>query len=199
MFTNYYKILGVARDASQEQIKKSFKEKLHEWHPDKNDSSNATEKTQKIIEAYEVLKNATSKKEYDRIYDSYFSSETEIVNKTFDEEKFKDWTSEYRNKAKTYSQYSLNEILSKLLDETKFHTKHVSKIGCAAYFAIGGAITCGFAAIKMIAEGELNTEGGAIGVPMFILISAGLVYYAFNIMKQSTSDYKSEMQDRYEK
>ena len=47
---NYYKILGVKRDASEKEIKKAFREKAKLYHPDKNDSPDAEQKFRQIAE-----------------------------------------------------------------------------------------------------------------------------------------------------
>ena len=55
---DYYEILGVSRDASEEEIKKAFKQRALDYHPDRTDDSEAEEKFKKISEAYEVLSDA---------------------------------------------------------------------------------------------------------------------------------------------
>lgn len=63
---DYYKILGVKKDASQEEIKKAFRKLSIKWHPDKNKGSKeAEEKFKEIAEAYEVLSDANKRAEYD--------------------------------------------------------------------------------------------------------------------------------------
>lgn len=47
---NYYKILGVKRDASEKEIKKAFREKAKLYHPDKNDSPDAEQKFRELAE-----------------------------------------------------------------------------------------------------------------------------------------------------
>ncbi len=65
MNKDYYKILGVSRDATQEEIKKAYRKLAHEHHPDKNnDSDEATFK--EINEAYQVLGNPEKRSHYDR-------------------------------------------------------------------------------------------------------------------------------------
>lgn len=51
----YYKILGVPLNATQEQIKKAYMEKVKIWHPDRNKSPEAPKKFKEIKEAYEIL------------------------------------------------------------------------------------------------------------------------------------------------
>ena len=63
---SFYDVLGVKKDASQEQIKKAYRKLAHKYHPDKNNSSEAAEKFKKINEAYEVLGDTKSRQDYDR-------------------------------------------------------------------------------------------------------------------------------------
>lgn len=51
----YYNILGLEPGASEEEIKKAWKKKALEWHPDRNPSEEAKTKIQEINEAYEIL------------------------------------------------------------------------------------------------------------------------------------------------
>lgn len=63
---NYYEILGVAREASQEEIKKAFRRLAKAHHPDVNHgTSESEEKFKKINEAYNVLNKENLRKEYD--------------------------------------------------------------------------------------------------------------------------------------
>ena len=64
---DYYELLGVSRDASADEIKKAYRKKAIQFHPDKNpDDSSAEEKFKEISEAYEVLKDSEKKAAYDR-------------------------------------------------------------------------------------------------------------------------------------
>ncbi len=64
---DYYKILGVGRKATQEEIKKAYRKLALKYHPDKNQGNKASEdKFKEIAEAYEVLKDPTKRKNYDR-------------------------------------------------------------------------------------------------------------------------------------
>ena len=51
----YYQILGVSRDASEEEIKKAFRQQALKYHPDRNQEAGADEKFKEINEAYQVL------------------------------------------------------------------------------------------------------------------------------------------------
>ena len=67
---DYYKILGIARDASVKDIRRAYRQLALEWHPDKNrdDPSRlelAEKKYQEITEAYEVLTDEEKRRRYD--------------------------------------------------------------------------------------------------------------------------------------
>ena len=63
---DYYKILGVSKSASQDEIKKSYRKLALKYHPDRNkDDKTAEAKFKEISEAYAVLSDSEKKKQYD--------------------------------------------------------------------------------------------------------------------------------------
>ncbi|NJK47124.1 J domain-containing protein [Candidatus Gracilibacteria bacterium] len=65
---NYYEILGVAKDASNEEIKKTFRRLARLYHPDVNPGNKtAEEKFKAINEAYDVLSDETKRADYDKL------------------------------------------------------------------------------------------------------------------------------------
>jgi DnaJ-class molecular chaperone len=64
--SDYYKILGIAKDSNQIQIRKAFRELALKYHPDKNkNSEESKQKFMEIVQAYEVLSDEKSRKIYD--------------------------------------------------------------------------------------------------------------------------------------
>ncbi len=63
--STYYDILGVAKDASEEQIKKAYKKMAFQFHPDRNNDPNANAKFQELNTANEILSDPVKRQEYD--------------------------------------------------------------------------------------------------------------------------------------
>lgn len=64
---DYYEVLGVKKDSTQDQIKKAYRQLALKFHPDKNpDNAEAEEKFKEATEAYQVLSNEENRAKYDR-------------------------------------------------------------------------------------------------------------------------------------
>ena len=66
MTTDYYSVLGVPRDASEEEIKRAYRKLAMKYHPDVNTEAGSAEKFKQIGEAYEVLSDQQKRSVYDR-------------------------------------------------------------------------------------------------------------------------------------
>lgn len=66
MGKDYYRILGIHREASDEEVKKAYRKMALRFHPDKNSDTNAEEKFKEIGQAYEVLSDKKKRDTFDR-------------------------------------------------------------------------------------------------------------------------------------
>lgn len=87
-----YKVLNVSKNASADDIKKSYKKLALKYHPDKNKSHDASDKFNEIREAYDILSDPVKRKMYDieiasqnSLENRWRGSYTELVMKTFED------------------------------------------------------------------------------------------------------------------
>ena len=122
---NYYQILNIKKNSSQDEIKKAYRQAAIFWHPDKNKSSNAHEKFVQISEAYEILSNVEKRQLYDKIYSEYFDRKSDIQVSQVKKEKkkksyaskaeyaqYEKWVKEAKVKAQNIAFKSLDNILT---------------------------------------------------------------------------------------
>lgn len=66
MGKDYYKILGIPKTATDDEIKKAYRKLALRYHPDKNKAANAEEKFKEVAEAYEVLSDKNKREVFDK-------------------------------------------------------------------------------------------------------------------------------------
>jgi len=70
-FKDYYKIMGVERDASQDEIRRAYRKLARKYHPDVNKQADAEDLFKEVGEAYEVLKDPEKRAAYDQLGANY--------------------------------------------------------------------------------------------------------------------------------
>ena len=66
-YKDYYKVMGIARDASQDDIKRAYRKLARKYHPDVSKEKDAEEKFKELQEAHEVLKDPAKRAAYDQL------------------------------------------------------------------------------------------------------------------------------------
>jgi hypothetical protein len=96
---DYYKILNIGRHASDQEVKKAYRELALKFHPDKSEFENAHQRFTEINEAYQTLGRKTSRENYNFIFDYEKFNKSRV----WTESNFttvSDWGEEVRRKAK---------------------------------------------------------------------------------------------------
>src|SRR4051812_49861689 len=70
-YQDYYDELGVARDASEQDIRRAYRKLARENHPDVNKDPGAEDRFKRVSEAYEVLRDPEKRARYDRLGSSW--------------------------------------------------------------------------------------------------------------------------------
>jgi curved DNA-binding protein len=70
-FKDYYKVMGVARDATEAQIKQAYRKLARKYHPDVSKEKDAEERFKDVGEAYEVLRSPEKRAAYDQLGPNY--------------------------------------------------------------------------------------------------------------------------------
>ena len=127
---DYYKILGLNKNATEDEIKKAYRKFAKKWHPDKNrDNPKAEEKFKEIQEAYETLSDPKKKETYD-----FGGSDSGYDYSTFNGfEDFKSYTRTKNSDGSTsYQNFDPNDFFSNLNSDIfgdLFGSKKKSKQG----------------------------------------------------------------------
>lgn len=114
---NYYQILELDQNASQDEIKKAYRRLALKWHPDKNHSPKSHEKFIEINEAYLVLSDPLKRKAFDQIFGFSHQDPTSNNENEFDYSNFEEHLKSAREKANEYANFSFHEF-SKTLSKS---------------------------------------------------------------------------------
>jgi len=170
MEVDYYKILGLHRDATSDQIRRAYRSKAKLYHPDINNTPNAKLLFQLVNEAYQILTNPDKRKWYD--FKLKYPSTTGARQP--DRHRTSTYASYY--KAYTYQQQQKQEekesanYKKTLLDNILFY-----------FLVFAGAMAIIFSALDMISEKvNMKTASGLVFGVWFLL----LMFWGWNLLSK---------------
>ena len=119
---NYYEILNVTKDASQKEIRQSYKALMKKYHPDifKGDKARAEKLSMEINAAYDVLSNEETRREYDLSLEENLSNSAFSSKETDTSENTNHYYSSSKNTYNGYNPYSYENYKRKKYYNSKY-------------------------------------------------------------------------------
>ena len=211
----YYDILEVSKNASNNEIKKSYKKLVKKYHPDvfKGDTHIANEKIKELNEAYETLSNLELRRSYDEILfaptnTSIDFSDSCQVNKASDlspDEKYEDlYRYDYYKKYTThYYGVSRDDLKAKKSNVTnkKEDTAYISSVSRLKLIVVFGIIAivliilliCLLSYIKLLFKSDSsNTNTSSVNILPYISFGMSYDYIEDRIGTPDSVEYKSD-------
>lgn len=153
MLPDFYKVFGLDKTATKEDIKKRYRVLAKKYHPDINKNPDATQKMQEILEAYYILYDDEARIHYDIQYEKVYGKKKESFNNESEKKN--------ENKQSDYSKYYDDPILEKWILNAKKQaiefvnnlyrdTKGIATSGCLYYFKALGICIAIFILILVI-------------------------------------------------
>jgi len=139
---DYYKILEIVCSSTQEEVKKSYRKLAKQYHPDINPNPEAEVKFKLINEAYEIIGNETSRKQYDNTNLSYNGINLTDTTNIFD--KFGFQKKKPKNKKKFISEDNISVLLTfeeAIKGVSNKTINHTYKVECNVCTGYGGKLT----------------------------------------------------------
>lgn len=188
--TDYYQILGISDNASNDEIKKAFKTLAFKYHPDKNKGDkNSEEKFKLINEAYQILVDPDTRRAFD--LQRAYKAQTNTVYKRYQQPQPKEEKTVYNR----YGRYNWKNA-------PKYKTAPVYKIdknyyrNIMASFIIVGIMAAGSIAISKYIEIKREQEEMSMQQQFSTLLNAAQNYYD-NGEYQSALGLISSLEERF--
>jgi len=130
MFIDYYAVLQIDINATQDDIKLAFKKQALKWHPDKNPDIDTTKRMQEINEAYLILKDIEARERYNVEYRNFkkFQQDYEKNDKYYNKQNESSEENKKEEKSYTYYEYHpKDDILNNWIKNAKKQAVELAK------------------------------------------------------------------------
>lgn len=128
---DYYKVLGVPDSATSDAIKRAFREKAKQYHPDVNRTAGTADRFREVFEAYAFLSDAHKRGAYDQ------ARTAARIRKQTPSADFREWQEQARAEAQEYSRMPYEKFMKSALFEVTFAVNNFWSL------YLGGAMTFG--------------------------------------------------------
>lgn len=187
----YYKTLGLRRGASQEEIKRAYRKKAMELHPDKNNSANAHEQFVEVTLAYDVLTNGRivrSKAPRTRTPEEKFRNVHEPPR---DPEQFKEWVHVARKRAAGQARMNFDNFKKNNDAFRRSKYFHVARFFAFSVYLAGLLVSLFLSIVPVIIGFSLDSFFALlISALFFIPIGIGTYIYTSNYKKSYNLYFK---------
>lgn len=178
---NYYKTLGVNKNATLQEIKTAYRKLTLKFHPDRNSSPDASKIFIEITEAYEVLRDETKRAQFD----SFFRNETTSdINKNVYQDK---WQKYGKEKATEYSNMNFEEFSKKMFNEVLLGVSYIPSLLFGIFVILMGVVGGGFLLIN-----GLEDENYTMAFIYSLLTLAFLGWFGSSIIGGAKHNYLND-------
>lgn len=190
MDDNYYAALGLPDFSNIKEIRSAYRKLAMQWHPDRNQDAGAQQKFIRIQLAYDFLKDAERRRDFDEYLKQGIQGQPKQQTSTSSsrqgyrpENVEAGWQEQMKSRAEKYANMPYEEFLSTLSKEIKLHVSYIPNI-------LAMLVTGSFATIPLwIGLQEFLSIGFAAIV--FLGIFCGLfVWLTVRLFKVMMSDYE---------
>ena len=199
MIPNYYKILGLPKNATKIEIKKAYRKLALQLHPDRNKSPNAHEQFVELNEANLILSDDEARSKYNREYEHYFEPQPSSnfgserkhqqkpstpnepnrseeqnqrqANANFEDEDLNRWARNARQQGESFAKMAFDEFSKLIIGIVKETGFQLGNSVVMAFAAILTMSGCGNLFIGLMTKGETgNPVLGIIFLPIGLLL-----------------------------
>jgi len=180
---DYYNILQLETNASEQEIKVAFRRLAKKFHPDKNANANAPEEFKKVYMAYEVLSDPYKKKLYDEL--SASKNHQEYAPSSFNYNAgFDEWEYRAAERASHYADMRFSQFEKQELKGLDYYYHQVAlTIGIIGLFFIGG-LALYFSKNIVSAYLSSRTDASSLIGAFFLAIFGLFILYYVNQMSK---------------